>query len=78
LSAEHRSSAKSQPNAEERTANADGDGFDQELKHNVYATGANRHAQADLAGTLRDRNQHDIHDADAADDQRNNRDGRDQ
>ena len=38
---------------------------------------ADRHADADLAGPLGHRHQHDVHDADAADDQRDNGNGRD-
>src|SRR5215471_4340629 len=46
-------------------------GFDQELPSDVAATGTDRHAQPDFAGPFGHRDQHDVHDADAADDQRN-------
>ena len=39
---------------------------------------AQRLAQADLAGALRHRHQHDVHDADAAHEQRDRRDARQQ
>src|SRR5258707_1388343 len=40
--------------------------FDQELPHQVTAACAKRLAQSDLAGALGHRHQHDVHDADAA------------
>ena len=40
--------------------------------------GADGHAQADLAGALGDGDEHDVHDADAADDERNRRDAQQQ
>ena len=44
-------------------------------EQDVAAARADRHAQADLARALGDRHQHDVHDADAADQQRHRRDG---
>ena len=44
--------------------------LDQELGEDVAAARADRLADADLAGPLADRDQHDVHDPDAADDQR--------
>ena len=44
--------------------------FDQELRHDVAAARAERLAHTDLARALGDRDQHDVHDDDAADDQR--------
>ena len=52
--------------AEERQ----GQGLDQELGEDVAAARADRLADADLAGPLADRDQHDVHDPDAADDER--------
>ena len=49
---------------------ADAGGLDQELQQNVAAPGADGLAHADLARPLDDRNEHDVHDADAADEQR--------
>ena len=46
------------------------DCLDQELQQDVHAPGADRHPDADLAGALGDRDQQDVHDADAADQQR--------
>ena len=45
-------------------------GLDEELAEDVAALGAERLADADLAGPLADRHQHDVHDPDAPDDQR--------
>ena len=42
----------------------------EELGQDVPAAGADRLADADLAGPLGDRDEHDVHDPDAADDQR--------
>src|SRR5262249_16662832 len=51
------------------------DGFDEELKGDVAAFGAEGAANADLARALGHRREHDVHDADAAD---HERDGRNQ
>ena len=45
--------------------------LDQELQQDVHAARADRHPDADLAGALGNRDQQDVHDADAADQQRN-------
>ena len=50
------------------------DGLDQELLGDVAPLGAQGPADADLAGPLGDGRQHDVHDADAADQQRDRRD----
>jgi hypothetical protein len=47
---------------------AERDRLDQKLQHDVEMPRADRFAQADFGSAFRDRNQHDIHDADAADD----------
>ena len=47
----------------------EGDRLDQELHQDVLPAGAHRLAHADLAGALGHRDQHDVHDADAADQQ---------
>ena len=49
--------------------------LDQELQQHMDAPRADRHADADLAGALGDRDQQDVHDADAADQQRDRGDG---
>ncbi len=54
------------------------DRFGKELPQNRRGARADRHAQADLARALGDRDEHDVHDADAADDQRNGRDAGEQ
>lgn len=53
---------------------ADHDGLDQELGKDVAAARANGHTNADLPGALGHGNQHDIHHADAADNQRDHGD----
>ena len=45
--------------------------FDQKLEEDVPALCADGHAKPDFFRPLRDRHQENIHDADAADDQRN-------
>ncbi len=57
---------------------ADDDGLDEELQEDVLAARADGEPQADLAGALGDRDQHDVHDADAADEQRHAGDRRQQ
>src|SRR6185369_6793647 len=47
-----------------------GQGLDEELGEDVATARADGLADADLAGPLPDRDQHDVHDPDAADDQR--------
>ena len=49
-------------------------GLDEELLENIGVGRADGFTQADLARALDDRYEHDIHDADAADDERNRRD----
>ena len=57
---------------------AEHDRLDQELQQDVRASGAERFANADLARPLGDRHEHDVHDADAADEQRHRRDAGEQ
>ena len=45
------------------------DGLDEELEEDVPSRGAERFANADLARAFGDRDEHDVHDADAADEQ---------
>src|SRR5687768_7495533 len=45
------------------------DGLDQKLHEDVLAPGTQRLSQTDLPRSLRHRDEHDVHDADAADDQ---------
>src|SRR5262249_38771853 len=53
-----------------------GEGLDQELQQNVARLGADGHAQADLPRPLGDADQHDVHDANAANEQRDGGDAR--
>ena len=53
-----------------RARAADQSRFDQELKQNFAALGADGLANSDFAGALGYRDQHDVHDSDAADGQR--------
>ena len=57
---------------------AQGERLDQELQQDVAPGGAERLADADLAGALGDRDQHDVHDPDAADHQAHRRDAGEQ
>ncbi len=50
--------------------------FDQELQQNVAAPRPKRHTETDLARALGDRDKKDVHDADAADQQRDRRQDR--
>ena len=45
-------------------------GLGKKLKQHVEAACANRHANADFAGSFGDRDQHDVHHANAADNER--------
>ena len=45
------------------------DGLDEELEQHLAGAGADGEADADLAGALGDGDEHDVHDADAADEQ---------
>ena len=50
--------------------------FDEELQAYIFPGSTYRHPNTDFAGSLRNRNQHDVHDADTADqktDRRNRR-----
>ena len=50
---------------------AERDRLDQELRENIATVRAHRHARPDFARPLGDAHQHDVHDPNAADDQRN-------
>jgi hypothetical protein len=52
--------------------------LDQELREDVEAAGADGLANADLAGALGHRDEHDVHDPNAADDERHRRDSADE
>ena len=56
--------------AEESTDEGDGERFGQKLEEDVAAARAQRLLDADFAGALRDGDEHDVHQADAADAQR--------
>src|SRR6185312_15416403 len=60
----------------EPAAEAEEHGFGEELKQHLQAARADRHAQPDLARALGNRDQKNIHDADAADEERDRGDGR--
>ncbi|MEZ6017621.1 MAG: hypothetical protein R3F49_21105 [Planctomycetota bacterium] len=64
-----------EPDTEEPAADAKDDRFDEELADDVPPLRAEGAAHADLARALGDGRQHDVHDADAADEQRDHRDG---
>jgi len=52
-----------------------GDRFGDELEQDILASGTHGHSQTYLARSLGDRNQHDVHNADSADNQRYTGDG---
>ena len=66
---------KSNEIAEEKTDNTarerENKGFKEKLHENVAGAGADGFADTDFVGAFGDRDEHDIHDADAADDERN-------
>ncbi len=61
---------EAEQNTEQAAAGGEHDGFDQELLHDVLSGCSQRSPDADLAGPLGNCRQHDVHDADAADQQR--------
>ena len=64
--------------AEDAADQAEHGGLDEELAPDDPGRGAERLAQPDLADSLGDRHQHDVHDADAADDERDGGDAPEQ
>lgn len=56
--------------AHQAADNAEDEGFEEELKKDVAGACANRFADTDFAGALRNGDEHNIHDANAADDER--------
>ena len=56
--------------AHEATDDAKDERFEEELKHDVAGAGADGFADTNFAGALRNGDEHDIHDANAADDER--------
>ena len=63
-----------QDDAEESTGEGDGERLGQELEEDVAAARAQRFLYADFAGALSDGNEHDVHQADTADAQRESAD----
>jgi len=61
--------------AEEASDERDEYGFDDELADDVALGGADGTADANLASALEDGGEHDVHDADAADEKRDGSDG---
>ena len=53
---------------------AENEGFEEELEQNLAGAGADGFADADFASALRDGDEHDVHNANAADDEGNARD----
>ena len=60
--------ADAREDAQQAAGGTERDGFDQELQEDVPAARADGHADADFARPLGDADEHDVHDADAADD----------
>ena len=67
--------AGAEGDAEQAADEGEGDGFDEELAEDVAAFCANGFAEPDLAGSFGDADEHDVHDADAADDEADKGDG---
>ena len=67
-------SRQAEHDADDAAHRAERDRFDQELGEDVAAMRADGHADADFARPLGHAHEHDVHDADAADDERNARD----
>ena len=67
--------ANARHHADDTAEQAESDGFDKELKQDVAGLRADGDADADLASALGDADKHDVHDADAADQERHARDG---
>ena len=65
-----------QHDADDAADLAEHDGLDDELRHDVALLGADGAANADLARALGDRDEHDVHDADAGGQQRDRADHR--
>ena len=63
--------------ADDAAGKRHGGRFDEELQQDVVTAGAERLAHADFARPLGDGDEHDVHDDDAADDERNAGDGHD-
>ena len=68
--ADHGRDGEADDDADEAAEERQGQRLDEELGEDVAAARADRLADADLARPLADRDQHDVHDPDAADDQR--------
>ena len=62
--------------AHETADDAQNEGFKEELEHDVAGAGADGFADADFASAFRDGNEHDVHDADTTDDERDASDER--
>src|SRR5688500_7971869 len=66
--------AHAEDHADQPAEQAQNDCFDQELEEDVDARGTERLSHADLARSLRHRDEHDVHDPDPADEQGDGRD----
>ena len=65
-------------NADDAAHGAQDDGFDEELSEDVAAVRADGQANPDLAGAFRNANEHDVHDANATDDEGDASDGKEE
>src|SRR5260370_35654386 len=66
---------KPKDDSQKTAGERDQDGFDDELPEDVPSSSANRAAHTDFTRSLENRRQHDVHDSDPADEQRNGRGG---
>src|SRR5215469_4780045 len=73
--AEHGHQTDRHGHADEAAPESENQAFQEKVKEDAAVGGAERFAQADLAGAFADRNQHDVDDADGAQSERDHADG---
>src|SRR5207249_8153913 len=69
-SSEEVGSADAKRDAEQAAGGTERHSLNEKLQENVAPASADRHADADFASALGDADEHDVHNADAADEQR--------
>ena len=75
MSAGERADHPAEGDADQSAESGERHRFGEELPDDIAPTRANGFANADFAGALGDGHQHDVHDADAADEQADGTDG---
>ncbi len=76
--ASHRLDAETEGDAEQPAHHRQGERLGEKLHEHVERLRPERHADADLARSLRHADEHDVHDADAPDEERHRRDAREE